>query len=434
VIVQVLMPQFGESVDEAYLTKWFKSSGEWVDEFESLIEVNTDKVDTEVPSPATGVLKEIFIPAGKVAKAGEVLAVIETDSALGGVSPNSSASTPGDLIFHDGKVANLSQESPSALGEFSFTQAKIDKLSRQPAYNSDDPGREKFPKNGSLGFISPVVAKIARQENIDLHLVKGTGLAGRITRRDIEVYLNQRDADQQAEHPENDGHILIPHTPIRRLIAEHMRFSKQTSPHVTTVMEADLSQVVAHRQANKQVFANQGANLTFTAYFLSATAAALRAYPIANSSWTEEGIVLHKGIHLGMATSLGEEGLIVPVIQDADTLSLIQMALTIHDLASRARLHQLKPEEVKGGTFTLTNHGISGSLFASPIINQPQCAILGVGVIQKRVVVISSEDGSDLIAIRPMVYLSLTFDHRILDGAKADEFLMKVVKSLENSN
>ncbi len=422
-IVQVLMPQFGESVDEAYLTKWFKSPGEWVDEFESLIEVNTDKVDTEVPCPATGVLKEIIIPAGKVARAGEVLAVIETALAPGSESTNPSASTPGDLIHLAEEMTDIHGEPPAGLPH---SQPKVDQIPSQPLSISD--------KSKSLGFISPVVAKMAQQENIDLQLVKGTGLSGRITRRDLETYLAARDLDQPVKPVDPASPVLIPHTPIRRQIAEHMRLSKQTSPHVTTVMEADLSRVVAHRQANKQNFASQGVNLTFTAYFLSASALALRAYPIANSSWTEEGIVIHKDIHLGMATSLGEEGLIVPVIRHADTLSLLQMARTINDLSTRARLHQLKPEEVKSGTFTLTNHGISGSLFASPIINQPQCAILGVGVIQKRVVVIPAEDDSDLIAIRPMVYLSLTFDHRILDGAKADEFLMKVVKSLENTN
>jgi 2-oxoglutarate dehydrogenase E2 component (dihydrolipoamide succinyltransferase) len=272
---------------------------------------------------------------------------------------------------------------------------------------------------------------MAVQETIDLRLVKGSGLGGRITKQDLQNYLNDRELRQAVPGGEVKA-SLIPHTPIRRQIAEHMRLSKQTSPHVTTMMEADLSRVVAHRQEHKPGFAEQGVNLTFTAYFLLVTASALRAYPNVNSSWMDEGILIHGEINLGMATSLGEEGLIVPVIHKADTLPLLEMARSINDLATRARLHQLKPEEVKGGTFTVTNHGISGSLFASPIINQPQCAILGIGAIQKRVVVISAPDGSDLIAIRPMVYLSLTFDHRILDGEKADEFLMKVVKSLEN--
>jgi pyruvate/2-oxoglutarate dehydrogenase complex dihydrolipoamide acyltransferase (E2) component len=203
--------------------------------------------------------------------------------------------------------------------------------------------------------------------------------------------------------------------------------SKQTSPHVLTVMEADMSRVVKHRSANKEIFGRDGVNLTFTAYFMMAIVAGLKAYPTVNSSWTDEGILLHKAVNIGMATSLGEEGLIVPVIKEADNLSLLAMARTVNDLASRARAKKLQPDDVKGGTFTLTNHGISGSLFAFPVINQPQCGILGIGAMQKRVVVID-----DAIAIRPMVYLSFAFDHRILDGASADWFLMKVKETLEN--
>ena len=206
-----------------------------------------------------------------------------------------------------------------------------------------------------------------------------------------------------------------------------MAMSQKTSPHVLTVMEADLSKVVTHRAANKETFAREGVNLTFTAYFIAAIAAGLKAYPMTNSSWTEEGVLLHKAINVGMATSLNEEGLIVPVIKNADNLSLLATARVVNDLAYRARARKLQPEEVRGGTFTLTNHGISGSLFAFPIINQPQCGILGVGAIQKRVLVVD-----DAIAIRPMVYLSFAFDHRILDGASADRFLMKVKETLDN--
>jgi len=206
-----------------------------------------------------------------------------------------------------------------------------------------------------------------------------------------------------------------------------MVMSKHTSPHVTTVMEADMSRVVAHREANKAVFARDGANLTFTAYFVAASVAALKAYPMVNSSWSDQGLVLHRQIHIGVAASLGEEGLIVPVIKNADSFSLLGLARAVNDLTERARSKKLQPDEVKGGTFTITNHGVSGSLFATPIINQPQCAILGVGVIQKRVVVIN-----DAIAIRPMVYISLTFDHRILDGAIADYFLGKIVETLQS--
>jgi 2-oxoglutarate dehydrogenase E2 component (dihydrolipoamide succinyltransferase) len=214
---------------------------------------------------------------------------------------------------------------------------------------------------------------------------------------------------------------------MRRLIAEHMTRSKHTSPHATTVFEADLSAVVAHRAANKEAFARDGVKLTFTAYFVMATVAALKTYPVVNSTWTDEGILIHGDINIGMATSLGEEGLIVPVIKHADSLSLLGIARAVNDLAERARAHKLMPDEVKGGTFSITNHGVTGSIIAAPIINQPQCGILGVGAIKKRPVVIN-----DAIAIRPMVYLSLTFDHRILDGATADWFVAKIVDTLEN--
>jgi 2-oxoglutarate dehydrogenase E2 component (dihydrolipoamide succinyltransferase) len=223
------------------------------------------------------------------------------------------------------------------------------------------------------------------------------------------------------------GDQLIKHTVIRKQIAEHMVMSKRTSPHVLTVMEADMNKVAKHRSANKDIFARDGVKLTFTAYFMMAIVAGLKAYPNVNSSWSEDGVLIHKGVNVGMATSLAEDGLIVPVIKSADNLSLLAMARSVNDLANRARAKKLQPDDVKGGTFTLTNHGVSGSLFAFPVINQPQCGILGVGAMQKRVVVID-----DAIAIRPMVYLSFVFDHRILDGASADWFLAKVKETLEN--
>jgi pyruvate/2-oxoglutarate dehydrogenase complex dihydrolipoamide acyltransferase (E2) component len=197
-------------------------------------------------------------------------------------------------------------------------------------------------------------------------------------------------------------------------------------------MEADMGRVVAHREANKEQFARDGVKLTLTAYFIAAIVAGLKAYPTVNATWTEEGVLLHSAVNVGMATSLGDEGLIVPVIKGADNLSLLAIARAVNDLASRARARKLQPDDVRGGTFTLTNHGIAGSLFAMPIINQPQTAILGTGALQKRVVVVGDANGNDAFAIRPMVYLSLVFDHRILDGASADTFLARVKSTLEN--
>ena len=449
---QVIMPQLGESVVEGTVTKWLKQEGEYINADESLLEVNTDKVDTEIPSPAAGMLLKIVVGEGITVKAGTIIAWI---------------GEPGEVI--PGGVTSLD-------------------LHAAPAPAAAPLAAPSSGRSRDLGFISPVVAKMAAEHSLDLSLIRGTGEGGRITKRDVLAFLEkgapavsavpeekaawetpgegdlfrptelqfaggapgvttstprqpaitpppiaapissplggERPGERSAVLP---GDELVPHTALRRAIAEHMVHSKHTSPHVTTVMEADMSAVAAHRAANKAEFARGGVNLTFTPYFIAAIVAGLKDYPAANSSWTEEGLLLHGAINIGMATSLGQDGLIVPVIKGADGLSLLGLARAVNDLAERARARKLLPDEVKGGTFTITNHGTSGSLFATPVINQPQCGILGVGAIQKRAVVIN-----DAIAIRPMVYLSLTFDHRILDGAGADGFLSKVVEKLQN--
>jgi 2-oxoisovalerate dehydrogenase E2 component (dihydrolipoyl transacylase) len=290
-------------------------------------------------------------------------------------------------------------------------------------------------ENKYVGFISPVVAKIAAEHKVNISQVQGSGLNGRITKNDMLVYVesgmsnigSQKSQGESQNIQPGAGDQFIKHSPIRKSIAEHMVMSKHTSPHVLTVMEADMSRISKDRAANKTAFEKDGINLTFTAYFMTAIVAGLKAYPMVNSSWSDEGVLIHKNVNIGMATSLGEEGLIVPVIKGADNLSLLAMARSVNDLANRARTKRLQPDEVKGGTFTLTNHGISGSLFSFPVINQPQGGILGIGAIQKRVIVID-----DAIAIRPMVYLSFVFDHRILDGTSADWFLAKVKETLEN--
>ena len=433
---KVIMPQLGESVVEGTVIQWLRQEGETIQEFESLLEVNTDKVDSEIPSPAGGTLLKILVPAGTTVRAGTILAWI---------------GQPGEAL-------------PQGEGPQSAHAA-------EPAPQAEAPAPPPAPapaagRNRDLGFISPVVARLAREQGVDLTLVKGTGEGGRITKKDVLAFLAAPPPAQTEplawETPgEGDlfrptelmfaagappsaaptppkaaptpppaaqaGDRLVPLDTLRKSIAAHMVLSKHTSPHVTTVMEANLQRVVAHREANKAAFARDGVNLTYTAYWISALVAALKAVPLVNSSWTEEGILIHSAIHIGMATSLGAEGLIVPVIKHADGLSLLGLARSINDLAERARARRLQPDEVKGGTCTITNHGTSGSLFATPIINQPQCAILGVGAIQKRPVVIE-----DAIAIRPMVYLSLTFDHRILDGAAADQFLSTVVHTLQD--
>ena len=405
---KVLVPLLGEGVEEVTVTKWLKKEGDSVSELEPLLEVNTDKVDTEIPAPASGTVLKIIAEEGAPAKVGAVLAFIGKpgESVESASAPSAPVKTRSKI---EGQKPNISQ--PSTVD--------VRPLAKQ-----------------DLGFISPVVAKIAAEYGVNLQQVPGTGLNGRITKNDVLNYMQSgKQAMASSANMEREarnvapisGDQLIKHTVIRKQIAEHMVMSKHTSPHVLTAMEADMSRVLKHRSANKEGFARDGVNLTFTAYFMMAIVAGLKAYPNVNSSWTEDGILIHKAVNIGMATSLGEEGLIVPVIKDADNLSLLAMARAVNDLANRARSKKLQPDEVKGGTFTLTNHGISGSLFAFPVINQPQSGILGVGAMQKRVVVID-----DAIAIRPMVYLSFVFDHRVLDGASSDAFLMKVKDTLEN--
>ena len=406
---KVLVPLLGEGIEEVTVTKWLKQEGDSVNELEPLLEVNTDKVDTEIPAPASGTVLKILAEEGVPAKVGSVLALI------GKPGESVEGSSESGTTTAESKVEN--RKSASSYPET---------LDVQPSTRSD------------IGFISPVVAKIAAEHGINLQQVQGTGLGGRITKNDVLSFVESgkktiHQPPQSIVHrlpsivSPTDGDQLIKHTAIRKQIAEHMVMSKHTSPHVLTVMEADMIRVVKHRSAHKEMFARDGVNLTFTAYFMMAIVAGLKAYPNVNSSWSDEGILVHKAVNIGMATSLGEDGLIVPVIKEADNLSLLAMARAVNDLAHRARSKKLQPDDVKGGTFTLTNHGISGSLFAFPVINQPQCGILGVGAMQKRVVVID-----DAIAIRPMVYLSFVFDHRILDGASADWFLMKVKETLEN--
>jgi 2-oxoglutarate dehydrogenase E2 component (dihydrolipoamide succinyltransferase) len=413
---KVLVPLLGEGVEEVTVIKWLKKEGDSVKELEPLLEVNTDKVDTEIPAPASGTVLKIMAEEGVPAKVGAVLAFI---------------GKAGEAVDSD----QLSVNSASTKTEAKVESRKSD-VSRPSTFDlSTGSGQALQPSTREdLGFISPVVAKIAAEHGVNLQNVTGTGLNGRITKNDV---LNFVESGKSAAPPaiRSTQHVvspvagdqLIKLSPIRKSIAEHMVMSKHTSPHVLTVMEADMSRVAKHRSVNKEIFSRDGVNLTFTAYFMTAIVVGLKNYPIVNSSWTDEGVLVHKTVNLGMATSLGEEGLIVPVIKNADDLSLLAMARSVNDLANRARTKKLQTDEVKGGTFTLTNHGISGSLFAYPVINQPQCGILGVGAMQKRVVVID-----DAIAIRPMVYLSFVFDHRILDGASADNFLMKVKETLEN--
>lgn len=426
----VIMPQLGESVVEGTISRWLVKEGDPIEKYAPMVEISTDKVDTEVPAPVSGVILGIVYPEGTTVRAGTVIAII-------GQSGETVASIAAEAEARPVAVKPPEGAPTAALPAAGETELR------------------------DLGRISPVVGRIAREHGVDLTKVDGTGLDGRITKKDILAYVDARDraaaetpaivapaapvsqivpeADlpsTPASAPAGADEELLPHTRLRRLIAEHMVASKRTSPHVTTVMEADLAPVVAHRMAHKAEFAAKGVALTFTPYFIQAVIAGLKAVPSANAVYRDDGLLLKRRYHIGMATAVAD-GLLVPVIHDADDYSLLGLARQVGDLAQRARSGQLKPDEIQGSTFTITNHGTSGSLFAMPIINQPNVGILGVGAIQKRAVVISrghpiEPGGDDSIAIRPMVYLSFTFDHRVLDGASADRFVMTVKQALED--
>lgn len=457
---KVIMPQLGETIVEGKVSKWLKQVGEQVTEFDPLLEVSTDKVDTEVPAPATGVVLQILVPEGQTVGRGTLLALIGQKEEMGVLVPvaaseNTRAAESQAVGAHNGKPAG------TAIGESERGDNRI----------------------------SPVVARMAAEHQIDLAQIAGTGLGGRVTKKDVEMYLANRKTSAPpikteaaavppweqpiegdlfkptdeifakarqsltpapavsapvASHPSAptispastptssapDSEI-VPLSPMRRAIADHMVRSKlQTSPHVTTVFEVDMSAALAHQKAYAELADKQGVRLTLTAYFVIASAKALQAYPWVNSQWTDQGVLLHKSIHIGIAAAI-PDGLIVPVVHNAQDLSLTGAARQVNDLATRARAKQLRPDEVTGGTFTITNHGVSGSLFATPIINQPQAAILGIGALQKRPIVLSDERG-DTLAIRPMLYATLTFDHRLIDGATGDGFMSVFKQTLEN--
>ncbi|MCP4415161.1 MAG: 2-oxo acid dehydrogenase subunit E2 [Chloroflexi bacterium] len=413
---QLIMPEMGEGVIEGTVARWLKAEGEAVEQYEAALEIETDKVTTEITAEEAGTLLKILVPEGQTVGVGTPLAVI---------------GKPGESVETAAPVA----EAPAAKASNGTTAVAT------PTSPASQPPRSPARYTGR---ISPVVGRIAAENEVDLNLVMGTGRNGRITKKDILAYIEtvNREPSPVIRQPEalpkpvSPAHLpprspapqgdLLPHTAMRRAIAEHMVRSKQTSPHVTTVFEFDFTAVAAHRTANKAQFAKDGAKLTFTAYLVSAIVQALKKHPQVNSSWNDDGLILHRDINLGMATAI-DTGLIVPVIKNADSLNLLGLARTINDLAERARSNRLKPDEVQGGTFTLTNHGVSGSLFATPIINQPQCGILGAGKIEKRVKVVN-----DAIAIRPLAYVSFTFDHRILDGATADYFVGSIKEIIEN--
>ena len=385
------MPQLGESIAEGTVVKWLIPLSGRVEKDQSLLEVETDKVALEIPSPAAGYLAEVFVKEGETVPVGTLIARLEE------VKPEGVVNRVAGVIL-----------------------------------------RHMEPPEGGRDYYSPAVRQLAKEKGVDLAQVTGTGAGGRVTRKDVLDYLAKGKAARPKATPTRPspgapvalhiatghgegvggGEQILPFTVMRKTIAERMVKSRQTSAHVATFFEADFSAIARFREGN---------SLTYLPFVINAVTRAIKDVPVVNSSWGEAGIVIKKDVHMGIAVAL-EDGLLVPVVRHADRKGLTQLAKEVADLAERARTKKLNPEEVQGGTFTITNHGGFGSLFSTPIIHQPQVAIMGVGAVQKRPVVIN-----DAIAIRPMCYLSLSFDHRVIDGATADQFMSKVKAYLEQT-
>jgi pyruvate dehydrogenase E2 component (dihydrolipoyllysine-residue acetyltransferase) len=422
-MTDVVMPQMGESIVEGTLTKWLKKPGEHVERDEPLFEISTDKVDTEIPSPAAGTLSEVLVEEGKTVGINTVVARISDGAAAPAAAPAKPAAPP-EPAKAAAPVAPQAPPPPPA------------------AAPPEEPGEPAGP-------LSPLVRRMAKEHNIDLSRLKGTGAGGRITKQDVEAHLAQPAAAAPAPRVEappapaapvaapapavtaqqaGQAKVRIePMSAMRTKIAEHMVMSKRTSAHVTTVHKVDMTKVEKMRQKHKADFqARYGMSLTYLPFITRATVEGLRTYPLLNASIEGPNIVYHNEINIGIAVAL-ENGLIVPVIRNADEKNVLGLQRAIVDLAARARSRQLKPDEVQGGTFSITSFGGFGSVIATPVINQPQVAILGAGVVEKQPVVID-----DAIAIRSICYLSLTFDHRLVDGALADQFTSKVKAVLEH--
>jgi len=446
--INVTMPQMGESIFEGTLTKWLKKVGDTIARDEPLFEISTDKVDSEIPSPASGTLSQILVPEGKTVQINTVVAIINSEG-------------------ESGEAAAIVTPLPSAAGKELPEEPVIKQTDRHPG---PLPGPPSTPPSQALVVepagtaetvrgihaqdirTSPLVRRLARENNVDLFEIHGTGLEGRITKDDMLTYIERRSqtsaisplslkpqeatpasatpapaAPTVPAEPRTAGEsYIVPMTPMRKAIAEHMVLSKKTSAHVNTVFEVDVSPIVQIRETHKADFGKrEGFPLTYTPFFAKALIDNVREFPVFNTSVSGDSIVYKNPVNLGIAVAL-EAGLIVPVVKEAHLKSFTGLALAIFDLAERARTKKLRPDEVQDGTVSMTNPGSFGALFATPIISQPQVAILGIGGIAKRPIIVH-----DAIAIRSMVYLSLTFDHRVIDGAVADRFMARLKERLQ---
>jgi pyruvate dehydrogenase E2 component (dihydrolipoamide acetyltransferase) len=460
----VIMPQMGESIVEGTITKWLKKIGDKVQRDEPLFEISTEKVDSEIPSPAAGILQSILVPAGRTVQINTVLAVIEGEAATAPGPPTQAEATARIPAVESRRIP---EPLPAGASIVAVPAAPLKTAAGSSATAVEPKSLAPTPGVGAPEIrTSPLVRRIARENNIDIGLVPGTGLDGRITKDDILNYLARMGLGDEgkpagvttapasgtkiqedsvvvaaratapvAQSPTVEAAstqapaageiqksaaeaVTVPMTQMRRMIAEHMVLSRRTSAHVSTVFEVDMTAIVRLREQHKDEFElREGAKLTYTPFFAKALVETVREFPAFNASVSGDSIIYKKAINVGIAVSL-DKGLIVPVVNDAHLKSFTGLALAINDMALRARTKRLKPDEAQNGTISITNPGIYGPLFATPIINQPQVAILGIGGIEKRPVVVG-----DAIAIRSMVYLALSFDHRVIDGALADQFM-----------
>jgi 2-oxoglutarate dehydrogenase E2 component (dihydrolipoamide succinyltransferase) len=413
---ELVMPKMGESIIEATILRWTKNIGDFVEVDDTLVEIATDKVDTDVPSPVKGKLLKILFSENEVVPVGQTIAIIEME-----MEEDDNKSNHSEILSHNNTLSSVE--------------------SVKPVLNAD-----KLKPTSSLGksqrFYSPLVKNMAQQENItieQLDAIPGTGMQGRLTKNDLIQYLSQR-SDKTKPHSYSPSPAVI-HTSgeneiiemdrMRKLISDHMVMSKRTSAHVTSFVEADVTEIVQWREKVKAPFeAKYKQKITFTPIFIQAVARALSDFPMINISVDGDKIIIKKDINIGMATALPSGNLIVPVIRNADKLSLAELTSKVNNLAERARSNQLKPEEIQGGTFTTTNVGTFGSIMGTPIINQPQVAILAIGAIKKKPAVVETAYG-DLIAIRHLMFLSLSYDHRVVDGALGSSFLRRIADYFE---
>lgn len=456
---EVVMPQMGESIAEGTITKWLKKIGDHVGRDEPLFEISTDKVDAEIPSPAEGTLTEIRFKEGDTVEVNTVVAVLDGASAGAAATEQKVEAPPAKPVAPEPQIttapAPVESKTPEPAAptrkEAQPAQAQPQTAARAETDQNKPSGAEASVEELRRTKSSPLVRKIAQEHGVDIAGIEGTGLSGRVTKNDILSFIESgTTAPSPAKGAPTPSVIQEPTAPppprplvgdrveqmsvMRKKIADHMVLSRRTSAHVTTVYEIDMTRIARLREQHRESFMQRtGTKLTFMPFIFEAVNKGLRKFPIFNAQVSGDQIIYKQDINLGMAVAL-EKGLIVPVIKRADDLSISGLARAANDLADRARTKQLKPDEVTGGTFTITNPGVFGGLFGTPIINQPQLAILGVGKIEKRPKVVTTPDGEDVLGIRWMAYFALSFDHRVIDGSDAEKFLAYIKEELEEGD